>query len=109
MRTAVAGTAAQNLIGADNGRDLERMNPALITCADCGKEISKFATHCPGCGAPNKWIDPRISEFLQSSRLTSEGFQYVHTGHTVRGWTEPKYSLSIYTKIAIGLGLAGLP
>ena len=25
---------------------------ALISCKECGKEISEFATNCPHCGAP---------------------------------------------------------
>ena len=28
--------------------------PKLITCSDCGKQISRNARTCPSCGAPQK-------------------------------------------------------
>ena len=38
---------------------------ALITCPECGKEISDKATSCPNCGCPN-------SEFIRPEELPPE-------------------------------------
>lgn len=27
---------------------------SLVSCSECGKEISRSAASCPGCGAPRK-------------------------------------------------------
>jgi hypothetical protein len=38
---------------------------SLFQCEDCGKEISKKATACPGCGSPvNKKLEVRLSGIL---------------------------------------------
>lgn len=43
----------------------ERAGSSLFQCEDCGKEISKKATACPGCGSPvNKKLEVRLSGIL---------------------------------------------
>lgn len=43
----------------------ENVGSALFQCKDCGKEISKKAATCPGCGSPvNKKLEIRLSGIL---------------------------------------------
>ena len=39
---------------------------ALITCPDCGREISEYAESCPGCGCPSSvWQKTEMPSSLQ--------------------------------------------
>jgi hypothetical protein len=40
-------------------------NP-LTACPACGRAIAKEAMNCPGCGAPNNWLQPEIVRFFNS-------------------------------------------
>ena len=47
---------------------------ALITCPDCGTEVSSVAASCPKCGRPINVAPPRVSGkteglFMQSLNL----------------------------------------
>lgn len=35
---------------------------ALVTCPDCGKQISQNAAACPNCGAPSNMYDNKSKE-----------------------------------------------
>lgn len=38
---------------------------ALITCAECGREMSSEATACPACGKPNKTAQNKATDSKQ--------------------------------------------
>lgn len=47
----------------------------LIYCRDCGRQISKNAQACPGCGAPAKLPEPEFKSIVtdaEAARLTSK-------------------------------------
>lgn len=46
---------------------------SLITCSECGKEISDKATTCPNCGAPTELGD-RIAD-AESRQILSDGYE----------------------------------
>jgi hypothetical protein len=64
----------------------------LIVCSACGKEISRNATTCPGCGQPNNWVHPRIKSFVEDAKtlVTQQRFMYRIQGTELMGWTTPK-------------------
>lgn len=37
---------------------------ALITCKDCGKEISQSAVACPSCGSPVAGNEPAVTKLV---------------------------------------------
>ena len=47
---------------------------ALITCPECGREISDQAQTCPGCGYPigQKRIGPELGEQMTTEQITAE-------------------------------------
>ena len=49
-------------------------NMALITCSECGKEISDSAQHCVGCGAP---VQAGISRTLEKSSEDKGGGNWI--------------------------------
>lgn len=65
---------------------------ALVTCPDCGKQISPNAVACPNCGAPisirgNKYkeryiINPRVGKgkIVLGAILVFFGFAYLFVG-----------------------------
>lgn len=58
----------------------------LISCNTCGKQIAASAETCPSCGAKNKFIHPRIQDFLnKKNSLDIAEFDYWHNSHTLHG------------------------
>lgn len=65
---------------------------ALVTCRDCGRQISQNADSCPNCGAPNITsrdkskdqyiVNPRIGKgkIVLGAVLIFFGFIYVNGG-----------------------------
>ena len=77
---------------------------ALITCYECGAEISDMAKSCPKCGAPSKKARPdMIQSFTPWSRfyivlaiiLGFMGYLKVEVG----GFHRPHYSNAIFCAI----------
>jgi hypothetical protein len=63
----------------------------LIECLSCKKEISILASTCPGCGAPNDWIHPKIKELVDSDDgILPLKWTYTYSGTKVSGQTEKK-------------------
>ena len=46
---------------------------ALISCSECGKEVSDKAKSCPGCGAP-------IGKQADSQKVTRKGAKWEAVG-----------------------------
>jgi hypothetical protein len=66
----------------------EPSETALISCPECDSPISRHASACPKCGAPNTWVHPQITRFLSTRRSSfpiplfdSDNDRYV-----LRGW-----------------------
>lgn len=51
---------------------------ALIGCPDCGREVSRRAVSCPGCGCPGGAIAERAREL--EKRKEPDAFAVAHTG-----------------------------
>ena len=51
---------------------------ALMTCPECGKQVSSVATNCPGCGFP-------------ISVATDSGFVKIQTPAFITGGTKPLF------------------
>ena len=62
----------------------------LIDCAACSRSISKRADKCPTCGAPNKWIDPRIKQFLLAKDNTGIARPFTFKYSKTEVWGETK-------------------
>ena len=45
---------------------------ALITCPECGREISEYAESCPGCGCP-KSLFPKLAEEQRMKAAFTDG------------------------------------
>ena len=45
----------------------------LISCDECGKEISNKATSCPYCGAPTKWGKKETKKERRKKRGNVQG------------------------------------
>ena len=70
---------------------------ALVTCPDCGKQISRNAASCPNCGAPNSIsnyknkerfiVNPRIGKgkIVLGGILIFFGFVYSYGGSYTLG------------------------
>lgn len=46
---AFVGLSVFMLVKLSRGRGT---NPNLVSCPDCGRQISRMAQSCPGCGKP---------------------------------------------------------
>lgn len=70
---------------------IENQNPNLFQCEACQKEISTLADKCPGCGAPNNWIHPKIKHFLSVKDQIgiADGWNYKYTKTELCGSTVP--------------------
>jgi predicted RNA-binding Zn-ribbon protein involved in translation (DUF1610 family) len=75
--------------------------PSLITCPDCGKEISQRAAACPNCGAP-------ISANTASDNVTS-GAMVCHTCKQTMIYREKKATVSLAGILGALLFIVGLP
>ena len=49
---AVAGVVVFAFKGKKPGTACGRQNTKLQPCPDCGREVSRRAASCPGCGCP---------------------------------------------------------
>ena len=58
---------------------------ALITCPDCGKQISDQAPVCPECGRPSNQQPPQPSGRRASSKLTCPSCGGIHLSKNQRG------------------------
>ena len=64
---------------------------ALIGCKACSKNISVLADKCPACGAPNDWVHPDVTKFINNDNIdTSERFTYRWNKAEVWGQTGTK-------------------
>ena len=52
----IFGLIAVGAAAVRNPRSLQRDNPNLAPCRDCGQYISTRAATCPHCGGPNKGV-----------------------------------------------------
>ncbi len=68
------------------------VKPSLVPCRTCGREISIEAATCPSCGAPNKWIHPKIEHFLtvKDSTGVTQPFTFNYEKLKISGKTEKK-------------------
>jgi uncharacterized membrane protein YvbJ len=46
---------------------------SLISCNECGKEISDKASSCPNCGAPTKWGKKEAKKERRNRRGNVQG------------------------------------
>ena len=65
----------------------------LITCNDCGREISNKAASCPNCGAPTKWGKKQAKKERRKRRGNVQGAG----------------CLLIILAIVLGLTVVGIP
>jgi len=76
---------------------------ALISCYDCGKEISSLATACPSCGAPPQpsTVPPPLPTQASQAKKFSSGTIALLTGAVlalvIRGMTHQPNSVSVAT------------
>ena len=70
-------------------------NPKLCPCTSCGQVIATTADKCPGCGAPNKWVHPKIKQLIEGPGLVAEKMKYSYTKTTVSGATEKDIPFAI--------------
>lgn len=48
---------------------------ALITCPDCGKQISDMCDSCPNCGRPiNRMPAPTMQDFIEAQQIANENY-----------------------------------
>lgn len=48
---------------------------ALITCPDCGKQISDMCDTCPNCGRPiNRMPAPTMQDFIEAQQIANEEY-----------------------------------
>lgn len=92
------------------------ITPSLSPCRSCNHKISIEAASCPSCGAPNKWIHPRIEHFLtiKDSTGVTEPFTFVYEKLKISGKTEKTIprrilwlSIILFLCVLIPVGLLG--
>jgi hypothetical protein len=92
------------------------MTPSLTPCRSCNHEISVDAAACPSCGAPNKWIHPKIESFLKIKDQTGvvQPFTFEYEKLKISGKTEKKLprwilwiSISLFLCALIPIALLG--
>jgi len=74
------------------------VNSNLMKCRTCEHKMAMSAEHCPGCGAKNEYIHPRIKEFLDEfddSKLTP--CQYTYSNTTIQFISNAKNKVSSST------------
>lgn len=94
--------------------------PRLVPCRSCNRDLSIEAVTCPSCGAPNKWIHPKIENFLREKDNTgvTEPFTFNYEKLRISGQTEKRvprwilwagivFFLLLFIPIAL-LGTVGL-
>lgn len=85
-----------------------RGNPGLVKCSACSKDISALATACPGCGAPNMWVHPSITQFLSVKDQTGVAKKFKFWSNKIEIWGETEPSLSWWKVLLFFLLVPGL-
>jgi hypothetical protein len=73
---------------------------ALISCRECGNQVSTEATACPRCGAPQqRSAPPQLSTQPQEQRIYSDNVVTVTTARVIVGSTT--YALRNITSVSM--------